>query len=310
MFRTSIWSISPPSKRSPGLSGAIRGWSSRMIGEDSSVRGRRVADEHRPRPAFSHASACARSVGGGSVSDTNAPPPVRSTVWVEQNVRASASSRSPPSHGVVFAIVTDSRQSALSRRSAPTSTAPSSACQVRIERAAAAPSAWRRSSRSEPASTRRRAPPHTPIDRPRRRDDLALDRLVPGDVALAARPRARRRARARRPRRARRVARTTCRKRTRTSTVASGAALEQAPRVRIVHGVVGMRGAVRRAGRRRRTSSAAGSSAPSAGRARGCSPRRGRRRRSRAGVVGHRAPPARSSSSSTASHVGSACRDL
>src|SRR4029079_14201392 len=100
MWRTSIWSISPPSKRSPGLSGAIRGWSSRMIGEDSS---RSVAPASPTStgqvPAFSQSWARRRSPAGGSVSDTNAPPSVRSTVWVEQNVRSSASSRAPPSHG-------------------------------------------------------------------------------------------------------------------------------------------------------------------------------------------------------------------
>src|SRR4029079_10626045 len=78
MLRTSVWSISPPSKRSPGLSGAIRGWSSRMIGEESSVlegRPPRSAPASTGQvPRFSHASAAARSASGGSVSETNAPP--------------------------------------------------------------------------------------------------------------------------------------------------------------------------------------------------------------------------------------------
>ena len=47
MFSASSPSISPPSNRSPGDSGAIRGWSSRMIGDGEH---RVVAHQHRPRP--------------------------------------------------------------------------------------------------------------------------------------------------------------------------------------------------------------------------------------------------------------------
>ena len=61
MFSVSSSSISPPSNRSPGLSGAIRGWSSRMIGE----RQHRalVADQHRPEPPLRSAA--------GSGAETN-----------------------------------------------------------------------------------------------------------------------------------------------------------------------------------------------------------------------------------------------
>ena len=45
--RLRISSISVPSNRSPGLSGAISGWSYRMIGEDS-IGVVAVADQHRP----------------------------------------------------------------------------------------------------------------------------------------------------------------------------------------------------------------------------------------------------------------------
>jgi hypothetical protein len=48
MLRIRSWSISPPSKRSPGLSGAICGWSDRMIGDDSSVGDRPPPHEDRP----------------------------------------------------------------------------------------------------------------------------------------------------------------------------------------------------------------------------------------------------------------------
>ena len=64
MLRISSWSISPPSNRSPGLSGAIRGWSSRMIGDDSSVCGRPGSPTSTGQvPRFSHASAASRSAG-------------------------------------------------------------------------------------------------------------------------------------------------------------------------------------------------------------------------------------------------------
>ena len=53
MLRVRSWSISPPSKRSPGLSSATLGWSGRMIGEASIVPAPRV-----PRPAPARPRRC------------------------------------------------------------------------------------------------------------------------------------------------------------------------------------------------------------------------------------------------------------
>ena len=96
MFSASSPSISPPSNRSPGDSGAIRGWSSRMIGDESIASSPTSTGQV---PTFSQPAA--------SVAETKRPP--TSSVCVEQSACRSASSRSSPAHGVVLRIVTVSR---------------------------------------------------------------------------------------------------------------------------------------------------------------------------------------------------------
>ena len=119
MFSASSPSISPPSNRSPGDSGAIRGWSSRMIGDDEH---RVVADQHRP--------ACRRSRSRrASVADTKRPP--RSSVCVEQQ-------RVPQR---LLAVAAHPRRRVADRHRQPrcpstsTSTAPAHARRTRTARA-------------------------------------------------------------------------------------------------------------------------------------------------------------------------------
>ena len=95
MLRISSWSISPPSNRSPGLSGAIRGWSSRMIGDDSSVsRVARLADEHGPRARGSRTRPRPRAARpAGRSGETNAPPSGARSVVCASRTSAAAPPR-------------------------------------------------------------------------------------------------------------------------------------------------------------------------------------------------------------------------
>ena len=244
MLRTSSWSISPPSNRSPGLSGAI----ARVVLQDDRRGEHRVGARpaRRPAPAtcpsFSHASAAARSAAGGSVSETNAPP-VASQHGVGRAER-------PPQR--LLAVAALPRRRVGDRHRQPPQPSADGArrrprpprrarCQRRIERAGAAAvgvaqvlALGARGDRRSP-----RAAAHARSSRQPGRRDLALDRLVPREVALAADRRARRPARARRPRRARRGA---------DDVQEAHAHLDRRVRppssrhsVRIVHAVVGMR---------------------------------------------------------------------
>ncbi len=213
MFSTSIWSISPPSNRSPGLSGAI----ARVVLQDDR-RGEhaccgRPARRRAPatRPRCGRPSACSRSsLGRVGERDERAAAGAQHGVARAEACARSASSRVAAGHGVVFAIRTVTPVQRRPRRVArpPPSSEPSSARQLRDARAA----------------PRRAAPPRAPrgdLDRqpsPAPGAELALGRLLPGDVALAVdRQLVHRLAVARAP-----GARTTCRKRTRTSTVGRG----------------------------------------------------------------------------------------
>ena len=219
----------------------------------------RVADEHRPGAhVLARARARRAQLPGGSVERDERAAVARAAPCASSRTSAAARPRARrrPT-GVVFAIVTVRRQSAVSEPPAATSTAPSSACQERISAPARVPSPWRRSSRRSP---RRRRSPRVArnADRPTAAGprDLALDRLLPREVALAGdlelvdelEPVARG---------APDAAPTTCRKRTRISTPRparprAGPRCASSTRRRDARRCA-------RAGGRRRTSSASGS---------------------------------------------------
>ncbi|WP_222709738.1 hypothetical protein [Microbispora sp. CSR-4] len=107
-------SISVESNRSPGLSGAMAGWSYRMIGEDSTTS-RRPASPTSTGQVFSlrHCRAAASAHIGGSSSETNAPPLTPISRWAATSERRRASSRgaSARSQWEVFSTSTRSRTS-------------------------------------------------------------------------------------------------------------------------------------------------------------------------------------------------------
>ena len=285
-----------------------------MVLEDDRRGEQRVGDwpppaaEHRPGPAFSHASAAARSASGGSVSETNAPPPaVRSTAWVEQNVRAQRLLAVP---ALPRRRVGDrhrhSRHKSAPRRSARDLDRPVERVPGPDERARPA-AVGRAGPRARAAPRRHRAPPR-PREPTRRVEPTSRStasshatwRSAPTSSSSTSSSPSRVRPTWRRPR--------------------AGSARAPPPsrpgrpqQALCAHRPRVVRVALRcgRAGRRRRTSTAAGSSAPSGGTARGCSPRRGRRRRSCGPGPRSSVPPRPGSSSSTDGvPVGSARRDL
>ena len=241
MLSVSSWSISPPSNRSPGLSGAIRGWSSRMIGEDEHGVVAGSPTSTGQTPSFPHAGAASRRRSGGSVSETNAPPRRAAPCGSSRTCARSASSRVAPPHGVVFAISTVTR---AARAAGSTDARPSPAQRLPGPHDRAPPP----SCSSSPATS-------IAIGDRRPRPDLALDRLLPRQWRSPPRQLVDRRRRPGAPGAGRRAG------------SAPHVDARSPPSTR--HSVRMRRGrpdAPRcgRAGRRRRTSSAAGSSAPSA----------------------------------------------
>ena len=176
MLRISSWSISPPSKRSPGLSGAIRGWSSRMIGDDSTVSSA-VADEHGPHALVAARSAARPQRRRRIGQRDEAPRPCAAPRASSRTCAAAPPRGRRPSNGVVFAIVTATRQRPSPTGATSTSTLPVSAPSAGSARPPASPSSS--SQRLASSRARRRS-----TDRAGR-DDLALDRLLPREVARA-----------------------------------------------------------------------------------------------------------------------------
>ena len=87
------------------------------------------------------------------MSDTNSPPATLKTVCVETKVCRSVLSLSWPSHGVVLEILTVSLNSPSPTGSAPTSTVPSSASQLRTSAPTTSPPSSASGSSSLPAGT-------------------------------------------------------------------------------------------------------------------------------------------------------------
>src|SRR5579884_4172862 len=103
---------------------------------------------------FLHRAAASFSSSSGSSSETNSPSSTLRIVWVETKVCLSALSRPRPSQAAVLAIRTVRRNSSAPRRSAWTSTSPSSARQLRTSAPTTAPSGARSGSSALPAGTR------------------------------------------------------------------------------------------------------------------------------------------------------------
>ena len=83
-----------------------------MIGEDSTLSRRPASPTNTGQvPSFRQSAAACLRLAGGSARETNWAAEACSIVCVEQNVRASASSRPPPEKGVLFSMWTDTLQS-------------------------------------------------------------------------------------------------------------------------------------------------------------------------------------------------------
>ena len=182
MLSVSSWSISPPSNRSPGLSGAIRGWSSRMIGEDSSVpRSPGAPTSTGHVPSLRQAPAASRSASGGSVSETKRPP-ARAQHGVGRAER-------PPEHRLARAAGPRRRVGDPTvRRSNPRPARPPPRPIPSGPPSARDPAgAGHRVAQDlvlAPARRRTARPAAQRGERQRAGGDLALDRLLPRQVAL------------------------------------------------------------------------------------------------------------------------------
>ena len=152
------------------------------------------------------------------MSDTNAPPSVRSTVWVEQNVRSQRvlARRRPPT-GSCSRSVTVRRQSAVVQAlGGDLDRARRARCQRRTIAPARVPSACAGPRARSPRDGDRRGRPHTLIDRDRRRPDATSRSTASSQARWRSPPTSSSSTGSSpSPRRARRWRRTTCRKRTR-----------------------------------------------------------------------------------------------
>ena len=96
--RLRISSISVPSNRSVGLSGASCGWSARMIGLESSRSERPSGPASTGQVCrLSSARVAGRAHSGGSVADRNAPAVTATSVCAAMSDVRSATSRGAPS---------------------------------------------------------------------------------------------------------------------------------------------------------------------------------------------------------------------
>ena len=237
------------------VAGALGG-DPRMVLEDDRRGQQRVALALARRRAPARCPRCAgrprrRAAAGGSVSETNSPPRRAGRCASSRTCAAAPPRASPPRPRRRVLDPHGDARAAERRPARPTTLASAAPSERTIAPAAPSRSASTRAGRRRDRDRDARPPARASSETGAA--DLALDRLVPGQVASADRQLVdgleARRAR-------RHLAPTTCRKRTVTSTAVRGA-LEEA--LRLHHpGSSGAALAVR-AGRRRRRSSAAGS---------------------------------------------------